>query len=336
MPRRPLAPPRAVLAAVLLLAAAPAPAVDPFYAGLLRDGTLAYDRGTFPEAARILRLACFGLLEEPVPLAGCLVRLAVAQSRAGDADGFQETFRRVVEVEERFGAYAQAVLPAEVRTAFEERVAAAVPAATLATLPAFQRLVKKEPAADAAGSRKGRRQAAPNPPAAAPGTTAAAPAPAAPVDRPKTAGPTTAPPDPAPAPAATAAPPAPAQRPVTPAERQSLTEARRLLAGASDPAALRQALKLAREVADAHPADREAQHLAAEAAYRNSQWGEAVSYFGKGGDPGEARPELLFYLAVALFEEGKTQDAAAALRRALPNLERTPYVESYARRILGP
>jgi hypothetical protein len=311
----------ALLPAVLLgTATAPAAATDPFYSGLLRDGILSYDRGAFPEAARTLRLACFGLLEEPVPLGGCLVRLALAQSRAGDAEGFQDTFRRVVEVEERFTAYTKAELPAEIRTAFEERVKAAVPAATLSTLPAFQALVAKKEQAAAPGPRDRRRQTAPSPTAPAPAPTTGAPVAAAPT--------------PAPSPSPSPTPPAPPPA-ITPAQRQALAEARRLLDGAADAAGLRQALKLAREVADAHPTDREAQHLAAEAAYRNARWEEAVAFFQKGGDPGDARPVLLFYLAVALFEQGDAQRAATTLRRALPKLDSTPYVQAYTRKILG-
>jgi TolA-binding protein len=88
-------------------------------------------------------------------------------------------------------------------------------------------------------------------------------------------------------------------------------------------------------VADAHPGAKDAQHLAAEAAYRISRWGDAATYFHRGGDPGEDEPERLFYLAVSLHELGDDTAAAAALKRALPNLRRTPYVDSYAKTILG-
>src|SRR4051812_25152782 len=94
----------AVLAAAALLSAGPLRAVDPTYLDLLRDGTLEYDRGNFPAAAKSLRLACFGMLDEPKPLAECLARFALAQDKASDPDGFRETFRRLVELEERFQA----------------------------------------------------------------------------------------------------------------------------------------------------------------------------------------------------------------------------------------
>jgi hypothetical protein len=40
-------------------------------------------------------------------------------------------------------------------------------------------------------------------------------------------------------------------------------------------------------------------------------------------------------MAVSLYESGDAAGAAAALRRALPNLKRTPYVDSYVQKIQG-
>lgn len=118
-------------------------------------------------------------------------------------------------------------------------------------------------------------------------------------------------------------------------ERADLARARELLRAARQAQDLAEPDRLARRLADAHPEWRQAQHLAAEIAYRASRWAEAVSYFRRGGDPGDDQPALLFYMAVALFEAGERQAAATALRRSLPALQRTPYVESYIRKILG-
>src|ERR1700688_4941395 len=83
------------------LAAAPEAraATDPFYLDLLRDGSQAYDRGDYTAAAKQLRLACFGVLDEPERLAGCLTRLALAHGAAGDNRGFRKTLRTIAEVE---------------------------------------------------------------------------------------------------------------------------------------------------------------------------------------------------------------------------------------------
>jgi hypothetical protein len=317
-----------LLCSLLLLAALPAlAAVDPFYQSLLRDGQLAFDRKDYPTAARTLRLACFGMLDEPRPLADCLARLALAQDGAGQLDGFRETFTRLAEVEDRFKGYSQAELPAELRATLEARLAARLPAATLAAAPAFRSTqAKKVPAAGTPAQGKG---AQPPPPVTA---NVPAPKPAVPPAplpaQPAAAGasaPATASPAPAPA----------ASKPLTDAERKKLDTARQLLGSPRPSKELRQAFELASSVADAHPDSKEAQHLAAEGAYRISRWSEAATYFHRGGDPGEDEPERLFYMAVSLYESGDPPSAATALRRALPNLKRTPYVESYIHKILG-
>jgi hypothetical protein len=127
----------------------------------------------------------------------------------------------------------------------------------------------------------------------------------------------------------------PESKPITDAERKKMDQARQLLSQERPAKELKQAFQLAREVADAHPGAKEPQHLAAEAAYRISRWSDAATYFRRGGDPGDDEPERLFYMAVAFHELGDDTAAAAALRRALPNLRRTPYVDSYAKTILG-
>jgi predicted Zn-dependent protease len=124
-------------------------------------------------------------------------------------------------------------------------------------------------------------------------------------------------------------------RPLTAEERDGMSRVRKVLAGESKVKDLRQAFDIARGVADAHPESVEAQHLAAEAAYRVSRWADAARYFQRGGEPPADQPELLFYMAVALYESGDQARAAEILKRSLPNLQRTPYVDSYARKILG-
>lgn len=293
------------LGLALLCGARALPAADPFYMNLLRDGGHAYDRKDYLAAIRDLRLACFGMLDEPKLLADCLSRLALAQDRGGDIEGFRETFRRLAEVEERFGAYTQAGLPADLRAALEQRLAALIPAATLDTVPAFRGLASRRAAAVPPGQTG---KGAPPPAGPEPERNAMVPAAAS-----------------SPQPAAT----------VSDAEHQKIAEARRLLDGEGGLRDLKRAFELAREVADAHAGFPEAQHLAAEAAYRLSRWRDAAAYFRRGGEPGADQPELLFYMAVALYESGDKSAAAAALQQSLPNLQRTPYVDAYAKKILG-
>lgn len=127
--------------AALLLAAGPLLASDPFYLGMLRRGTDAFNRRDFPEAVRLLRIACFGFLEEPELLVDGLTRLGLAQLEVGDREAFRTTFERVQEVEARFGAYSKAQLAPEQRAAFESAVVRSVPAAALQADPTFARLL---------------------------------------------------------------------------------------------------------------------------------------------------------------------------------------------------
>ncbi len=308
MKTKPYALPLLLSFFVAISAPAARAAGDPFYQSLLRDGQQAFDRKEYATAARDLRLACFGMLDEPRPLAECLSRLALAQDGAGDIEGFRETFRRLTEVEDRFKGYSQAEMAPELRAALEARLTARIPAATLAGAPAFR----------SALARKG---AAAPPAAHAPATVKPAPVPSPPVPSPMTV---TAP----------MSASAPAPKPLTDAERQKLDQARKLLGDRRTAKELRQAFELSRAVADAHPDSKEAQLLAAEGAYRISRWSDAATYFRRGGDPGDEEPERLFYMAVALYESGDAPAAAAALRRSLPNLKRTPYVDSYTHKIL--
>jgi tetratricopeptide (TPR) repeat protein len=311
-----------ILLAILLVALSASTvtaAIDPFYQSLLREGILAFDRGDYAASSRTLRIACFGMLDEPKALAGCLSRLALAQDRTDDADGFQDTFRRLAEVEERFQAYTGAELPAETRAALEQRLVARIPVATLRSIPVFRPLADRKEGQSAQSTKqpdpKPRRGQAEPPTASSPARVTAVPPQAAvpPPAEPKSAEP----------------------RAVTAAERDKMAQARKLLGQNSKVKDLKQAYDLAREVADAHAESVEAQHLAAEAAYRLSRWADAARYFRRGGEPGENQPELQFYMAVSLFESGDAAGAAAILKRSLPNLQRSPYVDAYARKILG-
>jgi hypothetical protein len=319
-------PSSVALAAVFALLLTPGPrplrATDLFYTELLRDGNHAYDRGDFATAVRATRLACFGMLDEPKALGACLARLALAQDKASDIEGFRETFVRLVEVEDRFLGFSQADLPAEIRTALEQRIAARIPAPTLESSPPAFRAARK-PAAGPASAPTSAPAQTQIPAKEKPAPAAAAP-PKAPADR---AGGQSI----QRAPAGT--PPSP--RSLSNEEKEKLESVRKALGETGKGKELRQTFQTAREVADAHPDAVDAQRLAGEAAYRLSLWSDAAAYLQKNGPLPDSEPELLFYLAVSLYESRDTAGAAAALRRSLPNLQRSPYVDAYARKILG-
>ncbi len=428
-----------VLAGILV--AGPLLAADPFYLDLLAEGSLAAERGDTAEAARKLRIACFGFLEEPALLAECQARLAIVQARRGDRRGFEQSFGRVLELERRFGAYAAAALPEPARLAFEEVVLARIPAKALADVPVFAAALRRQTVArlaslplterrrelealaaaepanpewplalavqavgernaflarewlDRAGSLapedplsrclRGRVAAmaadcatavaelpsCTEPPSgvleaaeqlacwAASGDLEAADAflvelpsalrEARPVRKlgreigrarqaqaATAASVLTAPP-----PTETIATPAgggSAPAPAPPTPDVELYELRQALRRSRDHAAISGVCDRLARLADAHPGWLDAQRVAGEAAYRASRWSEAVRLLERGDLEDGAPPPLLFYYAVALYESGLPAEAAAALERALPGLERTPLVEAYSQRILPP
>lgn len=398
-------------------------AADPFYLGLLREGRLAYDRQDYVTAVRHLRLACFGFLEEPDLLAEGLLRLGVAQGRARDEPGFRQTFRRVLEVEERFGAYRRAEVPEELRRDFEDVLLRWIPDDSLAgspfepllarqqmealqalppprrqrelearisqeprnpawhlllaelhfaqkrlesTLRAAEEVLSLDPESEVALCLRGASRvesglctdAARDDLVRCPQTTSNARYAAAllschvereewwqaneallalpeeirrrgslarlarRVERIRSTRPELVTP-----------PQAPEGLPLE--AQRKLSQARALLVKAQDMADLEAADALAKPVADAHSQFQEAQLLVAEIAYRASRWSDAVAYFQRAGEPTDDQPHLLFYLAVSLYESGDGEAAARILKRCLPSLQRSAYLNSYVEKILG-
>ncbi len=89
----------------------------------------------------------------------------------------------------------------------------------------------------------------------------------------------------------------------------------------------------AHRFADENPGRTEVQLLAAEIAYRLSRWAAAITYFDRAGVFETGRPEHQFYLAVSLYESGDHVTAQEMLRRCLPQLEQTDFVQAYSQRI---
>lgn len=415
----------ALTGAFLLLGYSPVNAADPFYEQLLRKGREALDRGDAAQAQRKLRLACFGMLEEPPLLAECLVYLGLAQATLGDSDAFRESFLRVVEVEERFGALRKAAVPPEVRARYDQAVKALIPESTLRTHAAFahlvpsleqkmallpvrerrlalERLITEESsnikaklllaelefaekrfdrAIELTGqvlqqdqeNRDARRlrglalaatkrwdKAA----ADLSGCACAGDDPVVAEALAEALGQLqrfselagfleTLPPDtqkrptivrwraklsalpahaPSPKPAVT--PSAQVRAAVPPEENpQPAAEGPSQVQKLFDQGKLAEAFSLARSLADQAPENRQLQLLAGEAAYRNRAWKVAVTYYRRAGAFTE--PQHQFYFAVALFESGEKREAQEILRRCLPRVERTDFVDGYTRKILG-
>ncbi len=113
-------------------------AADPFYDRLLHDGLGAYDNGDYPLAAGSLRLACFGLLDEPMVLARGLTYLALAQAAIDDEPAFIRTFGRIIEIELRFQAFSQLELDPDLRRTYDAHLQRWIALDELSRAPVFR------------------------------------------------------------------------------------------------------------------------------------------------------------------------------------------------------
>ncbi len=134
----------AVAGGLLLAFAGTADAADPFYERLLQDGVHAYSQGDYAAAVHHLRLACFGLLDEPATLAGCLTHLALAQAATGDAQSFATTFRRILEIEQRFEAFSKLAPGAELRRELERHLELWISYEVLRSAPVFSTVARRK------------------------------------------------------------------------------------------------------------------------------------------------------------------------------------------------
>lgn len=128
----------ALLAIPWLAVTAASASPDTFYVDLLRSGE-ANRRSGRPEAAvRELRIAAFGLLDEPQLLTEAVAELALAASDSGDAEGFRRAVDRIIDLERLAGTYS--TLSGERRRALDERLVAEATAELLSSVPAFEPL----------------------------------------------------------------------------------------------------------------------------------------------------------------------------------------------------
>jgi hypothetical protein len=127
----------ATVTVAILAGFAPGSRADEFASARMADGIGAYQAQRFAEASDQFRLACFGLLDQPVVLTEGLVRLALAQEAAGRRTDVTGTLRRFLEIEKRFAGYAKGRLDPVTRTAFENLLRSRVAPDALAGVPSM-------------------------------------------------------------------------------------------------------------------------------------------------------------------------------------------------------
>lgn len=127
--------------------------VDPFYDRLYRDGLNARASGDNALAARKLRLACFGMLDDPPALAACLGQLALVEAARDQSTAVREAIDRLLELERLFQALTKASaspsLSASDREAIDSLIRQNVAPQAVADIPAFRLLaLRMMPPAD--------------------------------------------------------------------------------------------------------------------------------------------------------------------------------------------
>lgn len=143
MSRRPLF---AFLTGITLAVAPVSLLADDFSLERLRAGEEALRAKRIPEAIDQLRIACFGLLDQPVLLTEGLVWLAFAQETAGRRTDVVATLNRFLEVERLFGVYARIRLDEAARAQFQALLLSRLPAEAVAAVPTLSGLVRQPPA----------------------------------------------------------------------------------------------------------------------------------------------------------------------------------------------
>lgn len=144
-------------------------------------------------------------------------------------------------------------------------------------------------------------------------------------------------PEPAKRPAAAPSPDprAPTPAPTRPvghaAALDSVEYAKRLLADGK-PA---EAMPLLVNAVNRDPGKRDLRLLLLQASVLASDWQTAIAQLPMAQPFADSEPVAMFYAAVALFENGREAEARELMARAAPRLAPSPYVDAYAKKILG-
>ncbi len=285
-----------VLSISFLGTAPRAQAADEFYTTRLRAGQDALRAKRHAEAVDLLRIAAFGLLEQPPLLMEALSCLTVAQSRAGRIEAVDVTLLRMVEVERQIPSYARATLDPAVRTEFEALAKKRLPPETSASVPALVGASTKPPAA----------------PSAVPTAVAVA----APVATPVPAPPSVS------TPAATFS---------APGAAELLASSRKLISEGKNVDARKQLVA----ALPVHGRNRDVRKALLEASCLSREWKLAVEQIPLVEPFGEGEEPLAFYASVAKFETGDVEAARVLLGRVRSRLASSSYVDYYVKRILG-
>jgi hypothetical protein len=114
-----------------------------FYQQRLQAGIEAFRAKRLQEAVDELRIAAFGMLEQPTVLLDTLARLALAQQAVGRTADAELTLNRFIEVERKFNSWGKSRLEPELKTQFEALLAKKISPETLLAISSLADLVEK-------------------------------------------------------------------------------------------------------------------------------------------------------------------------------------------------
>ena len=134
-----------VLAAVLVVFAAVAQASDPFYTALLTRGVSDAQRGEHFKAVKELRIAAFGLVDDPVQYLRAQVYLANSLEKLGQHADAAASVDKASRAERINASYATAAIDPDTRSTFEALAAKSLRPEQLAMLPSFKRTATAAP-----------------------------------------------------------------------------------------------------------------------------------------------------------------------------------------------
>lgn len=330
-----------IAAIVLLCSAAPSFAATPadFYVDLLQKGIAEYNAENYSQAASLLRVAAFGLLEATDRYQTAEVYRTIAADKLKDAESVRDAAKRVVSAERVSRTYASLTLPSGVRALFEDVAKKVLVAGDLALLKSAVPPPQQQTAPQQTQTTTAKPAPAPKPADVNVAETKPAdpkPAQVKPAD-PKPA--QVKPPDPKPAPQTTTtttttkpstATTTPA-KPVTPpasAFPQQIAAADRALNGGN----LTEGRKLYRQLLDTTLTHDQAIRVG-EGLYRARDFANVIRAFDRAGALKRGEEPYRFYLAVAYYETGKFAAAKKELTAALNYIEITPDVARYRDKI---
>jgi hypothetical protein len=348
---------------------------EEFYVTRLHAGERAYHEKKWVEAVDQLRIACFGLLDQPQYLSEGLAVLALAQNGAGRSAAVDATLGRFVEAEQRFGVWAKVPLSRDIRADFESLLTKRLRPEVLLGVPTLAGMVETEGQRIAKLPPKERQKALEAKAEAEPRNVewplALARAAAERGDNKATirwAGkvlevddknvealalrtkarlpaekaeprPTEPPATPTPAPTRAPTPTrTPTPTPTAEARPSPSESTEKRLGEARDllkGGKPAEAKVLLVPLAKSDPKNREVRKLLLEASALTKDWALCAAQVPPLEPFTKGEEPQMFYAAVGLFETGNLEGARTLVTRALPGVASSPWVDYYSKRILG-